>query len=216
MVGDLEVVAALLRELMGDKYRSGVVVDGFPRTKVQADIVRQLYDTMMSQYRQVSMATSTLRGLRGRGICGLQLPLGLDWSGMVLKCRGSVVKKAFSEFQCWCHGAMDDGTSSCPLFTAEPDHASATPLPDRCPLRRADGVGLPPAQERQAGPGSQREGMHIIPWQGLYVICTIGIAWVAGDMVCHVFSGCMADSLRFTAGEGNGGGRIGARARHRL
>jgi uncharacterized protein (DUF697 family) len=91
MVGDLEVVAALLRELMGDKYRSGVVVDGFPRTKVQADIVRQLYDTMMGQYRQVSMATSTLRGLHGLGICALQLPLGLDWAGMVLKCMGSVV-----------------------------------------------------------------------------------------------------------------------------
>lgn len=40
MVGDLEVVQALLRELMDEKYRSGVVVDGFPRTKVQADIVR--------------------------------------------------------------------------------------------------------------------------------------------------------------------------------
>ena len=40
MVGDFEVVQALFKELIKDKYRSGVVVDGFPRTKVQADIVR--------------------------------------------------------------------------------------------------------------------------------------------------------------------------------
>lgn len=40
MVGDLEVVQALFKELMNEKYSSGVVVDGFPRTKVQADIVR--------------------------------------------------------------------------------------------------------------------------------------------------------------------------------
>lgn len=51
MVGDFEVVQALFKQLIHEKYRSGVVVDGFPRTKVQADVVRLLYDTAMGQFR---------------------------------------------------------------------------------------------------------------------------------------------------------------------
>jgi len=50
MVGDLEVTQLLVKELQNEKYRTGVVVDGFPRTGVQAEITRQLYDRMMKNY----------------------------------------------------------------------------------------------------------------------------------------------------------------------
>lgn len=50
MVGDAEVTSLLLKELLDKKYTTGVVVDGFPRTAVQADITRQLYDKMMKNY----------------------------------------------------------------------------------------------------------------------------------------------------------------------
>ena len=36
LIGDRHVVEALLRELLKPEYQTGVVVDGFPRTKVQA------------------------------------------------------------------------------------------------------------------------------------------------------------------------------------
>jgi len=36
-VGDREVIEALLRKLLEPTYQTGVVVDGFPRTKVQAE-----------------------------------------------------------------------------------------------------------------------------------------------------------------------------------
>src|SRR6266487_2334217 len=35
MVGDREVVTLLLRELLRKEYQDGVILDGFPRTKVQ-------------------------------------------------------------------------------------------------------------------------------------------------------------------------------------
>jgi len=50
MVGDLEVTQLLLKELQNEKYRTGVVVDGFPRTAVQAEITRKMYDRMMQNY----------------------------------------------------------------------------------------------------------------------------------------------------------------------
>jgi len=46
-VGDREVIEALLRKLLEPEYQTGVVVDGFPRTKVQAEAVKLLHDRMM-------------------------------------------------------------------------------------------------------------------------------------------------------------------------
>ncbi len=47
LIGDRHVVEALLRELLKPEYQTGVVVDGFPRTKVQAETVKLLHDQIM-------------------------------------------------------------------------------------------------------------------------------------------------------------------------
>ncbi|MDA3961092.1 MAG: nucleoside monophosphate kinase [Planctomycetota bacterium] len=52
LVGDVEVVDLLLRELLKDEYKSGVVVDGFPRTKVQVQSVMLLHRKMIELRRQ--------------------------------------------------------------------------------------------------------------------------------------------------------------------
>jgi adenylate kinase len=44
MVGDKEAVSALLRELLKPVYRDGVVLDGFPRTRVQVECLKLLVD----------------------------------------------------------------------------------------------------------------------------------------------------------------------------
>ena len=46
-VGDREVIEALLRKLLEPEYQTGVVVDGFPRTGVQAEAVKLLHDQIM-------------------------------------------------------------------------------------------------------------------------------------------------------------------------
>jgi adenylate kinase len=46
-VGDREVIEALLRQLLEPAYQTGVVVDGFPRTPVQAEAVKLLHDQIM-------------------------------------------------------------------------------------------------------------------------------------------------------------------------
>jgi adenylate kinase len=46
-VRDGEVIEALLRKLLEPAYQTGVVVDGFPRTKVQAEAVKLLHDHIM-------------------------------------------------------------------------------------------------------------------------------------------------------------------------
>jgi len=51
MVGDREVISLLLQELLKPVYRTGVVVDGVPRTKVQADFVMKLNELMLSLHR---------------------------------------------------------------------------------------------------------------------------------------------------------------------
>ena len=43
MVGDNEVLTLVLTELLDPKYQSGTVVDGFPRTKVQVECLKLLY-----------------------------------------------------------------------------------------------------------------------------------------------------------------------------
>jgi adenylate kinase len=46
MVGDREVVGLLLRRLLRPEYRDGVILDGFPRTKVQVECLKLLVGRM--------------------------------------------------------------------------------------------------------------------------------------------------------------------------
>ena len=46
MVGDREVMGLLLRQLLRPEYRDGVILDGFPRTKVQVECLKLLVDKM--------------------------------------------------------------------------------------------------------------------------------------------------------------------------
>ena len=62
-VGDREVIEALLRKLLEPAYQTGVVVDGFPRTKVQAEAVKLLHDQIM-QLRAVYWGTPTGKRFR--------------------------------------------------------------------------------------------------------------------------------------------------------
>lgn len=43
LVGDREVTELVLRRLLDPEYQHGAIVDGFPRTKVQVECVKQLY-----------------------------------------------------------------------------------------------------------------------------------------------------------------------------
>jgi len=44
MVGDKEVLTVLLRKLLEETYRDGVILDGFPRTPVQVECLKLLVD----------------------------------------------------------------------------------------------------------------------------------------------------------------------------
>jgi len=46
MIGDREVVTILFRKLLDPIYREGAVLDGFPRTRVQVECIKKLYDAM--------------------------------------------------------------------------------------------------------------------------------------------------------------------------
>jgi adenylate kinase len=52
MVGDREVVGMLLRQLLRAEYRDGVILDGFPRTKVQVECLKLLVDKMQALRRE--------------------------------------------------------------------------------------------------------------------------------------------------------------------
>jgi adenylate kinase len=52
LVGDREVIGILLRELLKPEYESGVVVDGFPRTRTQVECVRMLHQRMLDLRRE--------------------------------------------------------------------------------------------------------------------------------------------------------------------
>jgi adenylate kinase len=52
MVGDREVVGLLLRQLLRPEYRDGVILDGFPRTKVQVECLKLLVDRMHALRRE--------------------------------------------------------------------------------------------------------------------------------------------------------------------
>src|SRR4051812_40129241 len=52
MVGDREVVGLLLRQLLRLEYRDGVILDGFPRTKVQVECLKLLVTKMQALRRE--------------------------------------------------------------------------------------------------------------------------------------------------------------------
>ncbi len=52
MVGDEEVLRLLLNELLKPQYRDSTVLDGFPRTKVQVECLKMLYDKMILLRRE--------------------------------------------------------------------------------------------------------------------------------------------------------------------
>lgn len=54
MVGDEEVLRLLLRELLKPDHRDSTVLDGFPRTKVQVECLKMLYDQMVLLRREFS------------------------------------------------------------------------------------------------------------------------------------------------------------------
>ena len=54
MVGDREVVGILLRKLLEPEQQNGAILDGFPRTKVQVECLKMLFDEMMELRREFS------------------------------------------------------------------------------------------------------------------------------------------------------------------
>jgi len=54
MVGDREVVGILLRKLLEPEQQNGAILDGFPRTKVQVECLKMLFDEMMALRRDFS------------------------------------------------------------------------------------------------------------------------------------------------------------------
>ncbi len=54
MVGDEEVLRLLFHELLKPEFRDSVVLDGFPRTNVQVECLKMLYDSMVKLRRQFS------------------------------------------------------------------------------------------------------------------------------------------------------------------
>jgi adenylate kinase len=52
MVGDREVIHLLFRRLLQPEYRDGVILDGFPRTKVQVECLKLLVDKMLELRRE--------------------------------------------------------------------------------------------------------------------------------------------------------------------
>ena len=52
MVGDREVIDLLFHRLLRQEYRDGVILDGFPRTKVQVECLKLLVDKMLVLRRE--------------------------------------------------------------------------------------------------------------------------------------------------------------------
>lgn len=52
MVGDREVIGLLFEELLDAKYHDGVIVDGFPRTMVQAECLNLFYHALLDLHRE--------------------------------------------------------------------------------------------------------------------------------------------------------------------
>jgi adenylate kinase len=54
MVGDREVVGILFHKLLEPEYKNGALLDGFPRTKVQVECLKLLFDEMIALRREFS------------------------------------------------------------------------------------------------------------------------------------------------------------------
>lgn len=52
MVGDREVIGLLLEELLDPQYHDGVIVDGFPRTKVQVECLKLFYHATLELHAE--------------------------------------------------------------------------------------------------------------------------------------------------------------------
>ena len=52
LIGDREVLGVLLRRLLKREYRDGVILDGFPRTKVQVECLKMLHEKMTQLWRE--------------------------------------------------------------------------------------------------------------------------------------------------------------------
>ena len=52
MVGDREVMSILFRKLLEPEQQNGALIDGFPRTKVQVECLKMLFDEMMALRRE--------------------------------------------------------------------------------------------------------------------------------------------------------------------
>lgn len=52
LVGDREVTELVLRRLLDPEYQHGAIVDGFPRTKVQVECVKQLYTKLDALHQE--------------------------------------------------------------------------------------------------------------------------------------------------------------------
>lgn len=52
MVGDREVVSLLFHKLLEPDQQNGAILDGFPRTKVQVECLKMLYDEMIALRRE--------------------------------------------------------------------------------------------------------------------------------------------------------------------
>ncbi|MBA3708620.1 MAG: nucleoside monophosphate kinase, partial [Planctomycetes bacterium] len=59
LVGDREVVGLLFRKLLTPTYENGVLVDGFPRTRIQVECLKLLYQRMLElrhEFRSTPLA----------------------------------------------------------------------------------------------------------------------------------------------------------------
>ena len=59
MVGDREVIGLLFKELLLPRYHEGVIIDGFPRTKVQVECLKLFHQELLalhSEYRSKPLA----------------------------------------------------------------------------------------------------------------------------------------------------------------
>jgi len=54
MVGDQEVIDILFRKLLDPEQQNGAILDGFPRTKVQVECLKMLFDEMINLRREFS------------------------------------------------------------------------------------------------------------------------------------------------------------------
>lgn len=52
MVGDREVIGLLFEELLDPKYHDGVIIDGFPRTKVQVECLKLFYHKALELHNE--------------------------------------------------------------------------------------------------------------------------------------------------------------------